>query len=400
MNILIANVGSTSFKYKLYAMEHEVVLAEGNIQRVGQSNATIVHKVPGQSNIEKTLDIPDYAIAIQRAMDLLVTSGVVRSFSEINAVGFKTVHARGITDSVLIDDGVIKAMTDYIPLVPAHNPPYLQAISIFQKQMPALPLVGVFESGFHRTMPEYARIYGTPYTWYQQQGIRKYGFHGASHRYIAQRVPQILNKNPEDLNIISCHLGGSASVCAIQRGASIDTTMGFTSQEGLLNATRVGDLDPFIVLYMQEQEGLSTQEIRQALTEEGGLQGISGVSGDIRDLHDAAAEGNQRAKLAIDAFVYGIKKYIGAYMAILGGADVLAFTGGIGQNDDIIRGLVCDTGLEYLGIEIDAEENKIIGEEKILSSVTSKVKIISVPANEELIVARETARVLKREGVV
>lgn len=401
MNILVANVGSTSFKYKLYAMENETILSEGKIERVGKPDSKVTHRTKGKKKVEKIANISDYSAAIQETVDLLTDPevGAVKKLKKINAVGFKTVHAKGINDAVLINDFVIEAMEAYSGLVPAHNPPYINAIKIFRQLLPELPLVGVFETAFHREMPEVAKIYGAPYEWYEKYGIHRYGFHGASHRYMSERVPKLLKSAPDKLKIISCHLGGSSSLCAIKYGVSIDTTMGFSAQEGLLNATRCGDLDPFIIPYMVEKHGMSIEEIRTALCKNGGLLGLSGTSGDVQELLAKEKEGDRRAKLALNVFIYGVKKYIGAYFVAMGGADALVFSGGIGENEAGIRARICDSDLSALGIKIDPDKNAANPKEASIATKTSKVEVLVVPTNEELIVARESMRVLKREGL-
>jgi acetate kinase len=314
--------------------------------------------------------------------------------NQLDAIGFKPVHAKNIADSVIVTHAVIQAMEEYVPLAPAHNPPYIEAFRIFQELLPQKPLVGVFEPAFHRNIPDYARTYGIPYEWSEKHAIRRYGFHGASHRYVSWRVPQLVGRPVEELKIISCHLGGSSSICAIKGGVSIDTSMGFSPQSGLPNATRNGDLDPFILLYLMEKEGLTTHEIRTALSKNGGLKGISGLSGDVRDLEEASAKGDVRAELALKVLIYETKKYIGAYTAVLEGLDVLVFTGGIGENGCNVRHGIC-SGLEFMGIQLDSARNKIRGQEGVISSDAARVKVLVILANEELVIARETARLVR-----
>jgi len=400
--ILCANVGSTSFKYQIIDVDTEKSLTKGVVERIGNPPSLYTHLVPDKGvKVEGELDAPDHLAAIEFVIDLLVDGerGVLSDLSELAGVGFKTVFARGITRSALITEEVIEAMEEYTPLVPAHNPPYIAAIRAFQKLMPDKPLVGVFETWFHETIPDYAREFGIPRRWVERYGIRRYGFHGASHRYISQRVPQILGVSPEKIKIISCHLGGSSSLCAIKYGRSVDTSMGFSAQCGLLQSTRCGDLDPFIIPYIMDRENLTTDQIRQILISDAGLKGISGVSGDMRDLMEAASQGNENARLAMDTYYYGVKKYIGAYAAILGGVDVVAFTGGIGEKSPSSRAAICN-GLEFMGIRLDDDKNlAAVGVEAEISADDSPVKVLVVPTNEELIVARETARVIREGGV-
>ena len=400
MRVLVVNVGSTSLKFRLFAMPAESVLAEGKIERVGSSNSPVTYRAGDSPRREDEIECRTQQAAIQYALNLLTEpgGGVLSSLDEIATVGFKPVHAKGIADAVLITDAVIEAMEEYLFLAPAHNPPYIEAFRIFRALLPGRPLVGVFEPAFHSTIPDYARIYGIPYEWTEKHAIRRYGFHGASHRYISLRAPQLLGRPAEGMRLVSCHLGGSSSVCAIKDGASVDTSMGFSPQSGLPNASRNGDLDPFVVLYLMEKEGLTPQEIAAELSRNGGLKGISGLSGDVRDLEREAGLGNSRAALALAVLVYETRKYVGAYSAVLHGLDVLVFTGGIGENAINIRERVCE-GLAFLGIELDPDRNRIQGREAILSPDGSKVTVALIPANEELVIARETAR-LAAQGAV
>ena len=285
-------------------------------------------------------------------------------------------------------------MQDFVPVAPVHNPVYIQAMQIFREILPGVPMVAVFETGFHATIPEHASTYGVPYEWREKYGVRRYGFHGSSHRYISQRVPELLCRPVKDLRLISCHLGGSSSVTAIHSGKSVDTSLGFSPQSGLEQSSRSGDLDPFVVLHVMEKENLTTAEIRQLLCKKSGLLGISGISNDVRDLEKGAEEGNARAALALEVFIYEVKKYIGAYAAALGGLDALAFAGGIGENSWHVRQQVC-SGLEYLGIHLNQEANRAPAQgDRVISLPCSRVAVLVVYTNEELMVARETARVL------
>jgi acetate kinase len=396
VNILVANVGSTSFKYRLFDVPSERALAEGWVERVGQSGSAFEHRTEGREPVRGKAVIPDYEAAIRRALALLTGPGeAIRGPGDLAAVGFKTVHLRGAPGSYLLTDDVLGRMADYNDLAPAHNPPYIRAIRIFREVAPGVPLVGVFEPAFHATIPDYAYIYGVPYRWYERYGIRKYGFHGASHRYVAERVPQLMGVPAEGLRIVSCHLGGSASVCAIRGGRSIDTSMGFSPQDGILNATRTGSVDPFAVLHAMDREGLSTAQARRALSEEGGLLGISGVSGDVRDLEEAAGRGHDRSRLALEAFCYGVKTSIGAYAAALGGLDVLAFAGGIGEKGVEVRRRIC-AGLGFIGIALDEAQNRSGAPERLISADGGRIKVFIIRANEEVVVARATAEVITR----
>ena len=353
MNLLIPNLGSTSLKYQILTMPEETVLAKGRLERVA-----------------------DYQDAIRQ-----VNAGGTR----VDAVALKAVHAgpryRG---TFLVDDGVVEALRQFLPAAPAHNAIYLTAIDAFREAMPGIPMVAAFEPEFHRTMPECARLYGVPGAW-QEEGVEKYGFHGASHQYVGERVAALLGRS---VKLVSCHLGGSSSMCAIDRGRSVDTTMGFSPQSGLENATRHGDLDVFAVLYMMERHGWSIDEVRRQLSKGGGLAGLSDVAGgDLRDIETAAGQGSRRAELALEVFAYQVKKTIGAFAAAMGGLQAVAFTGGIGENSARLR-LACCGGLEFLGIRLDADKNDSGSGDRVLSGTDSRVVVLALATNEELIVAR------------
>lgn len=389
MRILIANVGSTSFKYKLY-FDSEV-MAQGRIERIGDETSPQRYEV-GDTFEETDLPLPDYTAAIRSVLDRL-TGSVLGAIEDLDAVGFKTVHIRGQAGTLELTEEVLQRMADYNDLAPSHNPAYIEGIRIFRSIEPSLKLVGLFEAAFHTTIPDYAYMYSVPYSWYEDYGIRKYGFHGASHRYVSERIPQLMERSSEGLRIVSCHLGGSASLCAIKDGASVDTTMGFSPQDGVINGTRNGSIDAFIVPHIMDKEGLSTDQIRKILNSESGLLGLSGISGDMRDLQDAAAAGNDRARLAVDAFCYSVKKEIGAMTVALGGIDALAFAGGIGERASTIRAQICE-GMDYLGIELDDARNDSGPNERELSSDASHVKSFVVTTDEETIVARAVTEYL------
>lgn len=395
MKILVSNVGSSSYKYQIIDMENEKTLTRGVVERIGDPPSKYIHSVPRTDDIEGEIDAPDHNAAIEHVIYLLTdpVKGVLSDLSEIDGVGFKTVYAKGITRSAIIDEDVIKAMEEYIPLAPVHNPPYIASVRAFQRLLKDVPLVGVFETWFHETIPDYAREFGVPYEWKEKYGIRRYGFHGASHRYISQRVPEILNLPKGKLRIISCHLGGSSSLCAIKNGKSVDTSMGFSTQCGVFQSTRCGDLDPFIIPYIMDKEALITDEIRKILSEDSGMVAISGVGSDLRDIIEAAENGMDRAQLALDAYHYGVKKYIGAYIASMGGVDAIVFTGGIGQKSALSREAICE-GLEFMGVKLDRQRSRQNEGEGIISADDSCVKILVVPTNEEIIVARETLRLI------
>ena len=399
MRILCANVGSTSFKYQIIDVETSLSLVKGMVERIGNPPSLFNHSVPGKPEIRGEIDAGTHNAAIAHAIDLITDdeTGAVKDLTELAGVGFKTIVAKDIWRSALITDDVIKALEAYIPLAPTHNPAYIASIRGFQRLLPNLPLVAVFETWFHQTIPDYAYEFGVPRAWVKNHNIRRYGFHGASHRYVSERVPRLLGQpeNPE-LRLISCHLGGSSSLCAIRGGKSMDTTLGSSTQYGVLQSTRSGDLDPFAVLYVMDKEGWTTDEIRRQLIQESGLLGISGLSGDLRDLKAAANAGNDDARLALDTYFYGVKKYVGAYIAALGGVDVIAFAGGIGEKSATARSAICD-GLEWCGIRLDSEKNQRHSGEGEISATDSRAKILVVPTNEEIIVARETANVISQQ---
>jgi acetate kinase len=376
MNILVPNLGSTSLKYQLLEFPSEKVLARGRLERIGQPGGDAANY---RQAIERTLDLP-HAVA---------------------GVGFKAVHAgpryRG---TFRVDDGLLAALEEFEPAAPLHNGIYLAAMRAFRELRPDLPLVAVLEPGFHRTVPSHASEYGVPRIWAEQYGIRKYGFHGASHRYVSEQVPRMLGAGPAGLKLVSCHLGGSSSMCAIHGGKSVDVTMGFSPQSGLENATRHGDLDPFAVLFLMDRLGYSTAAMRRELLSGGGLAGLSGISGgDVRDLQEASAKGDAAAALALAVFAYEVRKTIGAYAAAMAGLDAVAFTGGIGENSASLRAMCCE-GLEFLGLRLDAAANLSGESDRLVSRADSRVQVVVLRTNEELIVARETAALLggEKEG--
>ncbi|MFZ0960353.1 MAG: acetate kinase [Terriglobia bacterium] len=393
MRVLVPNLGSTSLKYQLLETESETVLARGKIDRIGGAESQIVCWQTGSAEEWRSAAlVPDHRAAIKILVDRL---GGLGTGAGIAAVGFKAVHGGPrYCGSFLVDDGLLAAMQDYVPVAPAHNPIYIQAMRIFREILPGVPLVAVFETGFHSTVPEHANIYGVPQEWREKYGVRRYGFHGSSHRYISQRVPELLSRPIKELRLISCHLGGSSSITAIHSGESVDTSMGFSPQSGLEQSSRCGDLDPFAVLHVMEKENLTPAEARQVLCKKSGLLGISGISNDVRDLENGAKEGNARAALALEVFTYEVKRYVGAYAAAMGGLDALAFAGGIGENSPRVRQQVCN-GLEFLGIHLNQEANRVPADgDRVISLPCSRVAVLVIYTNEELMVARETAKVL------
>jgi acetate kinase len=392
VNILIANPGSTSYKCKLYDTETDSALFQATIERIGDVEGIFNYRINGQNKITSRLEIPDYYDAIDLTINIIKE---VLSLENLTAVGFKTVMAKGITGCVELDDSVIKAMNDYIALAPVHTKAYLTAISVFKKILPNIPLVGLFETAFHANIPAEAFLYGIPYEYYEKHGIRKYGFHGASHRYVSQRGKELFFPEKESIKVISCHLGGSSSVCAIKDGKSLDTSMGMSPQCGLPNSNRIGDLDPFALLYLMEQENLTVEEIREILFTKSGLYGISGKSGDLRDIIQGMENGNHRDELAFKTFAYYVKRYIGEYMAILNGADIIVFTAGSGQNSPLLRREILKD-MENIGIVLDNKKNLANPQEGIISSDNSQLKIAVIPTNEELIVTEEVKNFLER----
>lgn len=390
MKVLAANVGSTSLKFKLFEMPEETALCEAKIERVGSRDKAIFaygSLVTGKHYRLEGQCIPDYTTGIRMFLEALVSGeyGVIKSVGEIDRIGFKTVLSKGFYGVHELTDAVMDGMRDYLFIAPVHNAAYLEAIGQFNNLLPDVPKIGVFETAFHTTIPIERRIYGVPYEWYEKYGLMRMGYHGASHGYIAQESCAYGKAG----RVISCHLGGSCSVCAIQDGRSVDTSFGFSLQSGLIHANRTGDADPYMIPFLQS-EGLSAEEIEDGLSKHGGLLGISGVSNDMRDLQSAAESGNERARLAVDAFVSGIIKQIGAFYAELGGLDQLVFTGGIGEHSAFVRNAVCSQ-LRHLGIELDEEKNSASESVGVVSAAGSAVLVTVIPANEELGVARETA---------
>lgn len=390
MKVLAANVGSTSLKFKLFEMPEETALCEAKIERVGSRDKAIFaygSLVTGKHYRIEEQCIPNYTTGIRMFLDALVSGeyGVIKSVGEIDRIGFKTVLSKGFYGVHELTDAVMDGMRDYLFIAPVHNAAYLEAIGQFDSLLPDVPKIGVFETAFHTTIPTERRIYGVPYEWYEKYGLMRMGYHGASHGYIAQESRSCGKAG----RVVSCHLGGSCSVCAIEDGRSVDTSFGFSLQSGLIHANRTGDADPYMIPFLQS-EGLSAEEIEDGLSKHGGLLGISGVSNDMRDLQSAAESGNERARLAVDAFVSGIIKQIGAFYAELGGLDQLVFTGGIGEHSAFVRNAVCSQ-LQHLGIELDKEKNGASAPVGIISAAGSAVLVTVIPVNEELGVARETA---------
>jgi acetate kinase len=393
MKILVANLGSTSFKYRLFDMSDERQLARGGIERIGAAQSACFVEIGGDRR-DNEAEVPDHAVAVRTCLEQLTDaeSGCLNDASEVAAIGFKAVHGGRISGVQRVTPEVLAAMEEMNEVAPAHNPPYIRAMRLLAERLPEIPLVAAFETGFHQTTDERNQIYGIPYDWTEQFHIKRWGFHGASHRYIGWHTGRLMGK--ENLRVISCHLGGSSSLCAMRGGVSVTTSMGMSPQSGLSHNNRVGDLDPFALPVIMQRTGKTLPQVLETLASQGGLLGVSGVSGDVRDLQEAAAQGNHRARLAIDMFVTEIRRYLGAMLVELGGADVIAFTGGIGENDHAIRAAVCH-GLKDLGIQLDPETNRVTRSEARICSDSSRVQVWVVPTNEELIVARQSKELLE-----
>ena len=391
MNVLVINCGSSSLKFQLINSDTEAVLAKGLCERIGIDGRLTYQPAGGEKTTEDKA-MPTHTEAIQFVIDALTDAerGVVGSLEEIGAVGHRVVHGgEKFASSAVITDEMIKAVEECNDLAPLHNPANLIGIAACKELMPNTPMVGVFDTAFHQTMPEKAYMYGLPYEYYEDYKVRRYGFHGTSHSFVSKRTAEILGKDYNNLKTIVCHLGNGASICAVLNGKSVDTSMGLTPLEGLVMGTRSGDIDPAILEFLAKKEGMDITELMNMLNKKSGVHGVSGISSDFRDLAAGAEAGNKRAQIAIDVFAYRVAKYVGSYAAAMNGVDAIAFTAGIGENDASIRAKVCEY-LGYLGITIDAQANGIRGEETIISTSDSKVNVLVVPTNEELAIARET----------
>jgi len=392
MKILVINCGSSSLKYQLMDMTKKDSIAIGLVERIGLEGSILTHRTAsGQKEVIKT-EIPDHTAAIGLVLKALVDPkyGAVKKLDEIFAIGHRVLHGgHKFSASVRVDDTVMKAIKECIPLGPLHNPANIAGIQACEKLMPGTPQVAVFDTAFHQTMPDYAYIYGLPYELYEKHNIRRYGFHGTSHKYVSQRAAVLLQKPPEELKLISCHLGNGSSVTAIKGGKCIETSMGFTPLSGLLMGTRCGDMDPAIVSYIMGKENIGAEQINDYLNKKCGVLGVSGVSSDFRDVEVEANLGNYRAQLALDIFVHDVKKYIGAYAAALDGVDAIIFTAGVGENSSTMRAAICDK-MSYLGVSLDQEKNKIRGEEIDISESNAPCRVFVIPTNEELMIALDT----------
>ena len=393
MNVLVLNCGSSSVKYKLFQMPEGRVLAQGGVEKLGLADSFLKFKLPSGEKVVLEKDMPEHTIAIDFILQTITGSeyGCIKSLSEIDAVGHRLVHGGDkFNKSVLIDQEVVAKVTECIALAPLHNPSTLKGVAAVTELMPNVPQVGVFDTAFHQTMPDYAYMYAVPYEYYKKYGVRRYGFHGTSHRFVSKRACEFLGLDYNKTRIITAHIGNGASMAAIKNGECIDTTMGLTPTDGLMMGTRSGEVDPGALVFIAEKEGMNIAQLSDMVNKKSGVLGISGISSDMREIEDAIARDDERAKLALKMYDYRIKKYVGAYSAALGGVDVLVFTGGVGENQTTTREIVC-AGMEYMGIEIDNELNaKIRGEETLLSTPNSKVKVVVIPTDEELMIALDT----------
>jgi acetate kinase len=396
MKVLVINCGSSSLKYQLLNMDGQVLMAIGLVERIGIEGSILTHEIPGVGKEKIKVVMKDHKEALAQVLKALTNEkyGAIKSLDEIDAAGHRVVHAgEKFSGSVLITDEVVSALEECIELAPLHNPPNIIGVKAIQELLPNIENVGVFDTAFHQTMPKASYIYPLPYEYYEKYGLRRYGFHGTSHRYVTQRAAVMMNKNVEELKLVTCHLGNGASVAAVSGGISIDTSMGFTPLEGLAMGTRTGDLDPAIVTFLMNKENLSIAEMDNIMNKKSGVLGMSGVSSDFRDIEGAANEGNERAALALDVYHQRVKKYIGAYAAVMGGIDAVVFTAGLGENSATSRKAIC-SGLEFMGIEIDDERNNVRGKETEVSVEGGKVKVLLIPTNEELMIAEDTEEII------
>lgn len=397
MNILVLNCGSSSVKYKLIDVDSKTTLAEGGVEKVGLPGSFLKFKLPDGDKKTIEMPIPDHKKAINDILNILTdpTFGCIKSFDEINAVGHRVVHGgEKFNKSVKIDDEVIEKIKECYDVAPLHNPANMTGIEAITELMPGVPQVAVFDTAFHQTMPKEAYMYALPYELYEKYAIRRYGFHGTSHRYVSRRACDFLGLPFDKQRVITCHIGNGGSITAVLDGKSIDTSMGLTPVEGLMMGTRVGDVDPGALTFIMDKEHLTTKQLSDLINKKSGVAGISGISSDMRDIDAAIEKGDERAKLALDMYIYRIIKYVGAFAAVLNGVDVIVFTGGVGENQQVLRKRVCDH-LSYLGVKIDDDVNySSRGEEKLISAADSKVKVVVIPTDEELMIARDTEAIV------
>lgn len=399
MKILVLNCGSSSIKYKLFDMDSQSVIAQGGIEKIGLPDSFLKLTLPNGEKKILEKNIPEHTVGVEFILDTLVSAeyGAIQSVDEINAVGHRMVHGgEKFSESVLLTPEVLEAFTACNDLAPLHNPANLKGVRAIEAILPNVPQIGVFDTAFHQTMPDYAYMYAVPYELYQKYGVRRYGFHGTSHRYVSKRVCEFLGESAEGKKIITCHIGNGGSISAIQDGKCMDTSMGLTPLEGLMMGTRSGDIDGGAISFIMEKEGLDAAGISNLLNKKSGILGVFGESSDMRDLDTAAKAGNPRAILAEKMYFYRIKKYIGSYAAALGGVDTIVFTGGVGENQSSARWESCN-GLEFMGVKLDADKNNAIhGEEAVISTPDSKVKVVVIPTDEELMIASDTLAILNK----
>ncbi|MDE5772858.1 MAG: acetate kinase [Muribaculaceae bacterium] len=398
MKILVLNCGSSSVKYKLINSDDKAVLAEGGVEKIGLPDSFLKFKRPDGSKGVIEVSMPDAKEAVRQVLNLLTdpTEGVIKSYDEIDAVGHRVVHGMDkFSKSVLITPEVIAKVKECYPVAPLHNPANITGIEAVSDILPDVPQVGVFDTAFHQTMPAKAFMYALPYEAYEKYGVRRYGFHGTSHRYVSRRACEFLGVPYDKQRIITCHIGNGASITAIKDGVSVDTSMGLTPTEGLMMGTRVGDVDPGALVYLMKQEGLDADGLSNLIQKRSGVAGVSEISSDMRDIEDAVARGEEKAILALDMYEYRILKYIGAYTAVLGGVDIIVFTGGVGENQLSTREKICKQ-LAFLGVTFNAEANKARGKEVEISGADSKVKVVVIPTDEELMIARDTAEIVEK----
>ncbi|MDE7496700.1 MAG: acetate kinase [Muribaculaceae bacterium] len=396
MKILVLNCGSSSVKYKLIDSESKEVLAEGGVEKIGLPDSFLKFKRPDGSKETIVVDMPTHTEAVKNVLKVLTDpkEGVIKSFDEIGAVGHRVVHGmEKFNKSVLITPEVIEQVKECYPVAPLHNPANITGIEAVTAILPDVPQVGVFDTAFHQTMPAKAYMYALPYEAYEKYGVRRYGFHGTSHRYVSRRACEFLGLDYDKQRIITCHIGNGASIAAIKDGVCVDTSMGLTPTEGLVMGTRSGDVDPGALVYLMEREGLDADGLMKLINKESGMAGFTEISSDMRDIEDAISQGNERARLGMDMYEYRIVKYIGAYTAVLGGVDVIVFTAGVGENGPEMREEIMDQ-LSFLGITVDKEANKVRGKEALISGKDSKVKVVVIPTDEELMIAQDTAAIV------
>lgn len=397
MKILVLNCGSSSIKYKMFDMSNSSVIAQGGIEKIGLPGSFLKFTMSNGEKVVLDKDIPEHTVGVQFVLDTLISKeyGCISSFDEITAVGHRVVHGGEVFNkSVVITNEVVEQMKKCIDLAPLHNPANLKGIATIEKLLPKVPQVGVFDTAFHQTMPDYAYMYAIPYEYYTKHAVRRYGFHGTSHRYITLKAIEMLNLDPHNNKIITCHIGNGASIAAIQNGKTIDTSMGLTPVEGLMMGTRSGDIDAGALTFLMDKENLDSKGISDMVNKKSGMIGVSGVSSDMREVDAAGKSGNERAKLAQNMYYYRIKKYIGAYAAALGGVDAIIFTGGVGENQTLCRQQSCE-GLQFIGVELDHKMNeKIHGEDMVISTPSSKVKVVVIATDEEYMIASDTKMLL------